>query len=205
MGMTEGDFEIRHNNNKAMVVNPAGNVELYGKIKTNGVKIDGKMNFMGVNQWLLYVHEDYSQGAEIGWSNETTSICGNADKKLLGGFGKFAGGEVHKTFRDLPPHDQVRVKASYHFIDSWTGETAFAKLDHKIVWTDSYDQQNSKVGVQICGSPAPESKFGVPIDIVMPHQCSEDSACSLTVAFGSTLTLPPTEQSWGITDLQIFV
>jgi hypothetical protein len=122
---------------------------------------------------------------------------------LLGGYGKFAGGEVYKTYR-LPKHSQVRVKANYHFIDAWTGETAFAKVDYKIMWTESYDQQTSKTGIQICGSTAPENKFSVPIDLVIPHVCDEDG-CTLNIAFGSTLTLSPTEQSWGISDVMIFV
>ena len=48
---------------------------------------------------------------------------------MLGGYGKFAGGEVKKTFTDLPPHNQLRIEANYSFIDSWSGETGFMRLN----------------------------------------------------------------------------
>jgi hypothetical protein len=139
------------------------------------------------------------QGA-VGWTNSSTTTCGNSEKAMLGGCGKFANGEVSKTFRNLPAHSSIRLRANFHFIDKWGGETAYAKLQDYIVWTDNFDQQSSKVGINLCCGPAPESKFSVPIDITFPHTDS-----SLKVTFGSTLTLSPLEQSWGVSDVQLFV
>jgi len=201
-----GNFEIQHQGRPAFVVTNEGNVEIYGKVKTKGtVRIDNKMTFMGVNQWLLAAYDDFSATGSEGWSNTTTTSCGNENKKLLGGFGAFAGGEVHKSYHNLPPHSQIRLKANYHFIDGWTGETAYAKIDHKVMWTDLHDHMTSKAGIQVCGGPVPEDKFTVPVDVVMPHDCTEEGVCSLQVAFGSTLSASATEASWGLSDVQIYV
>ncbi len=140
-----------------------------------------------------------SQGT-TGWSNSSTSTCGNPDKTLLGGCGHFAGGEVSKIYGNLPEHDAVRVKANYHFIDAWGGETAFAKLQNQYVWSDTFDQQSAKSGVNLCCGDAPESRFSVPIDVTLPH-----TEKTLQVTFGSTLTLSPAEQSWAISDVQVYV
>jgi len=203
---TSGSFGIGYGGSNLVNINSDGSVDVMGKIKSNGVlSITGSLVFRGVSQWLLVAFDDFTNGGEQSWSNKTVSICGNENKKILGGYGKFAGGEVSKTFSSLPPHQQIRLKANYHFIDSWGGETAYAKMANNVVWTDTYDQQTSKVGIQICGSPAPESKFTVPIDVILPHNCKPNYACSLRVAFGSTLTLSSNEQSWGISDVQIFI
>ncbi len=34
-----------------------------------------------------------------------------------------------KKLEKLPPHSQIRVKANYHFIDAWVGETGFLRLN----------------------------------------------------------------------------
>jgi len=200
-----GDFEIRHNSQRSFVVTRGGDVDVFGSLISKGaVSIGGVVNYMGVDQWSLAAVENFNNGAS-GWSNDSISSCGSEDKKILGGFGKFAGGEASKLFFNLPPHSQVRMRANFHFIDAWGGETAYAKLEHRVMWTDSFDQQSSKVGVNICGGPAPESKFSAPIDVILPHKCDESDACSLHVSFGSTLTLAPTEQSWGVSDVMIYV
>ena len=38
---------------------------------------------------------------------------------MLGGFGILAGGEISKTFENLPKHNKLRITANYHFIDAW--------------------------------------------------------------------------------------
>jgi len=198
---SNGDFEIRSGDTPSIAVTAEGDIKVYGKLKSTGaVAIEEKLNFMGVDQWLLTASEDLEAGDADTWSNNTVTTCGNPGKKLLGGYGAFAGGETSKTYFELPTHYQIRVKANYHFIDAWGGETAYAKLDHRILWTDNLDQQASKVGIQLCGASIPESKFAVPIDVVIPHEAE-----TLTLAFGSTLSRPATEQSWAVSDIQVYV
>eukprot|EP00298_Acanthocystis_sp_HF-20_P028650 c7441_g1_i1.p1 GENE.c7441_g1_i1~~c7441_g1_i1.p1 ORF type:complete len:259 (-),score=106.20 c7441_g1_i1:30-806(-) len=196
----DGSFVIRNRNEPTFSIDADGKVTIAGSLNSKGaMRIDGKVNFNGVEQWLLVALENFNLGA-TGWSNSSTTTCGNPDKMILGGCGKFANGEVSKTYFNLPAHDVIRVKANYHFIDKWGGETAYAKLQDQYVWTDSFDSQATKSGIDICCSPAPESKYSTPIDVTLPH-----SDTTLKVAFGSTLTLAPTEQSWGISDVQVYV
>jgi hypothetical protein len=202
-----GDFEVRHGGQRSFVINRQGNVEISGNLISMGaVRIDGRVNFMGVDQWMMAASENFNMGAS-GWSNDSVTVCGHPDKKILGGYGRFAGGEVWKTFVGLPPHKEVRLKANFHFIDSWGGETGYAKLEHRVVWTDSYDQAASSSGINLCGSAAPEGKYSQPIEVNIPHVCTgaANEVCALTVSFGSTLSLSPTEQSWGVSDVMIFV
>jgi len=197
----EGSFVIRHRGQAYFTVDPEGDVTVNGKIKSSGVvRIDQTLNFNGVDQLMLAVSEQYGQGGN-GWTNGSVSECGNPNKPILGGYGKFAGGEVSKLFRQLPDHTQIRFKANFHFIDAWAGETAFAKLDHQLVWSDMHDHMSSKNGINICGSAsAAENKFAVPVDVVIPHTSS-----SLAVTFGTTLHGTAFEASWGLSDVQIFV
>jgi len=197
---TDGSFAVRHGNMPTFVIGPTGSVAVAGTLKSMGaMQITGTLSFMGVQQWFLAAMENFNDGA-VGWSNSSTTTCGNNQKKMLGGCGKFAGGEVSKVYRNLPVHDSVRVRANLHFIDKWGGETAYVKLQNSFVWTDSFDQVSSKAGVNLCCGTAPESKFSVPIDVTMPHSDS-----SLTLTFGSTLTGSPMDQSWGVSDVQVFV
>jgi hypothetical protein len=195
----DGSFVIRHRNQPAFTVGPEGDVLVNGKIRSGKVRVDGTLNFMGVGQWMLAVSENFNAGTG-GWSNATTTVCGMPGKKILGGYGVFAGGEITKVYHQLPAHSEVRLKATFHFIDKWTGETAFAQLEHKPVWTEIYDHMASQHGVNICGAPTAESKFGVPIDVIIPH-----TSRSLAVTFGSTLATSPLQASWGVSDVQIFL
>ena len=56
-----GAFEIRHNDQPSFVVTKEGNVEIFGKIRAKGVRLDGSFSFMGVNQWLLAAIEDFNR------------------------------------------------------------------------------------------------------------------------------------------------
>merc|ERR1719316_2335401 len=130
----------------------------------------------GVKQWQLVYSEDFSvEGA--GWSRKEVSTC--AGVNMLGGFCKFSRGEVNKTFTGLPPHKQLRVVATYHFIDRWIGETGYMKLNvghldcDVPVWTEQHKQETGK-GVNLCGDASvAEGKFSAPVEVTIPH--SKDS------------------------------
>lgn len=206
-----GDMDIRHGDQISLSVSPTGDMAVFGKLTSRGaVRIDGPLSFKGVSQWQIAVIESFKAGA-TGWSNDSVTTCGYGENApsdddkhyLLGGYSKFAGGATKKTFNNIPPHTHVRLTANYHMIDAWAGETGYAKLDSRIVWTDSFNQEGVKAGVNICGSAAPESRFSNAIDVSMAHDCT--SACSLEVEFGSTLVGSATEQSWGVSDIMLYV
>lgn len=157
----------------------------------------------GVAQWTTVLADDFATGAQ-GWSHTSVSSCGGVT--MLGGYCNFAQGDVTRTISGLPPHSQLRIQATYHFIDRWVGETAFLKLDVGTngemvpVWTESHAQDHEKHGLNVCGSQTVhEGKFAVHVDVVVPHKSPE-----LRVAFGSTMDAQdPCDESWGISGFQV--
>lgn len=200
---SEGQLKIDHSGLTAFEVSPSGDVSVSGKIIASGdVSIGsdegGSFVFKGIPQWTLFLADSFDQG---GWSNASVSTCGGSQIPILGGYGKFSGGSVSKNLRQLPEHSEIRVKANFHFIDGWQGEWAYAKVDHQTVWTDVYDSQSTNSNaLNICGGPTHEGKFAVPIDVALKH-----SSSSLALTFGSTLSKPATEASWGLSSLQIYI
>jgi hypothetical protein len=199
----DGQFKIDHRGLSGMVVSPDGDVTVNGKIIASGdvsmgSDSGGSFSFKGLPQWTLFMDDQFDQG---GWTNASTSTCGGSPIPILGGYAKFSGGEVARNYRQLPDHTEIRIKANFHFIDSWTGEWGYAKLDHQTVWSDIHDAQSVNTNaLNICGGPTHEGKFAVPIDVTIAHTSS-----SIGVLFGSTLKKPATEASWGISSLQIYI
>lgn len=96
----------------------------------------------------------------------------------------------------------LRITGSFHFIDSWSGETAYIGLVNLIdesveyQWTHDYDLAKSKNGINICGSDYPEAHLTTHFDFSVPHTGS-----TITLAFGATLDEDPYENSYGISNL----
>ena len=56
-----GDLEIRHKNQRSFAVTSKGDVEIFGTLHSKGaVRIDGGINYQGIDQWMLAVSEDFS-------------------------------------------------------------------------------------------------------------------------------------------------
>lgn len=167
------------------------------------LSFESKLVLTNVDQWALIHYDAFEDVEASGWSNKTITEC--AGIRMLGGHCQFSAGESYKEFQDLPDHKELRVKAVYHIIDEWRGETAYLKLgasdDLDTVWTVSYDINSSKSPPNICGEEdVGEGKFAIPVDIKIAH---EDS--SVLVSFGSTLEQQPCEKSWGISGFQIYI
>jgi len=176
------------------------------KVQGLDVAVTGGITVNGVSQWRSVINEDFDspQGA-VGWTRNAVTKC--AGVTLLGGFCRFAKGEVKKTFLNLPPHDHLRIKATYHFIDRWIGEAGFMKLNigenlqPVVVWSEQHAQDMSTNGISICGQGTPEGKFAVPIDITIPH-----TQASIDVTFGSTMDdMDPCDESWGVSSVELLV
>jgi hypothetical protein len=178
-----------------------------GSTRVEAMSLDAQQGISvhGVKQWQLVYSEDFSvEGA--GWSRKEVSSC--AGVNMLGGFCKFSRGEVNKTFTGLPPHKQLRVVATYHFIDRWIGETGYMKLDvgmndcPTVVWSERHAQSEAKNGLSVCGDAGtPEGKFSAPVDVTMAHHKD-----SVTVGFGSTMDdADPCDESWGISALEVHI
>lgn len=194
-----GVFSIVLADKKIFHVSKAGDINVNGNVRAKGsLRVDGKFYYAGMNQWFVAARDYFSKGA-AGWSNTSTSECGKS-KTLLGGYGKFGGGNTTKSIRKLTDHTELRVTTNFHFIDSWQGEMAYLVIDGVIVWTDSYSLSDVKEGINICGGPAREAKFASNIDVVIPH-----SSTSVTITFGTTLAGTPFTQSWGLDDVTVYL
>jgi len=227
----EGDLLITHSRKLEFRKPKATNSTKHHKHKNAHKKAAKGVSFLaeevivkGVKQWAL-VRQEHFQHQPEGWhlvsSGEAvtaTSHCGeHSHDAFLGGPCQLANGPVRKLFVHLPPHEQVRITARYHFIDNWQGETAYAQIDEQYVWTQSHrlpaTASSSARGLQLCGSAQyPETRLSSPIDVSLPH-----ASDVLSVAFGAhsansgAATSLATEQeqactrSFGIDDVAIYV
>ena len=163
------------------------------------------VSLRGVRQWQLALAEDFSN-VGAGWSRLEVTKC--AGVSMLGGYCKFAKGEVKKTFTDLPPHRSLRIRATYHFIDRWVGETAFLKMDIGTdgadvpVWTEAHSQDHEKHGLNVCGQPdVHEGKFAQRIDVAVPH-----TKPTAKFSFGATMDAQdPCDESWGLSNVEVYI
>lgn len=174
-------------------------------VKALSVDTAGGITVAGVRQWQLLFAEDFISAQTSGWSRPEVTQC--AGVQMLGGFCKFSNTEVNKTFSGLPPHKQLRIVATYHFIDSWQGESGYMKLsvgqdnDFVTVWSEQHAQENSKNGLNLCGNAeTPEGKFSASIDVMVPHNTD-----TLSVSFGSTMDdVDSCDQSWGVSGVEVY-
>merc|ERR1711871_66782 len=196
---------------KTQEISVEGKISVKGKLKYVGGTATGFLQFEqhDQRQWQLVSEETFASSivgaTPAGWSQGSvvTDSCG----KMIGGHCSVQGkpsGDVSKTFTNLPAHSHVRVVAKYHFIDSWEGETGYAKVGGRVVWADTHDfaeHKQSKNGISMCGSDeVAEHKWGQPVDVTLPHTGGD-----VTVAFGATLDQNTCDEAFGVTDVSVYV
>lgn len=201
-----GNFSISSQDQPMLVIDNHQTVSIHmPKLSVRSVDFGGDLVVQGVSQFKMIWREDFLDAR--GWSGTVgkigVSTC--AGIPMLGGYKLFGRGMVQKTFIELPVHRELRIRANFHFLDQWTGESGYMKLNSSssapldYVWTD-FHFQKSDCGVNICGGDTADSKFSVPIELTLPH-----SAERFTIEFGSTLDGDPVQQSWGVSGLEIYV
>eukprot|EP00696_Hemimastix_kukwesjijk_P014522 gnl/Hemi2/28537_TR9454_c1_g1_i2.p1 gnl/Hemi2/28537_TR9454_c1_g1~~gnl/Hemi2/28537_TR9454_c1_g1_i2.p1 ORF type:complete len:230 (-),score=82.58 gnl/Hemi2/28537_TR9454_c1_g1_i2:190-879(-) len=152
---------------------------------------------MTMCHWQHVHFEDFENGA-FGWTNNTIFDCNC--HKLLGGPCHFSGVEVSKTFENLPAHNHLRIRSNFWFLDEWGRDTAYAKVDGKLGWTQGAPDKTWR-GLHVCGRDGKNAEYTNEIvDFVMPH----DDDC-VTVTFGSNLEVHPCLASWGLSNISIYV
>jgi hypothetical protein len=121
------------------------------------------------------------------------SQCGG--NPFLGGPCEAGGGaSLHRMWAGLRQHEQIRLSARVHFLGSWQGEPAFAKVDGQIVWLDTHGEPRNRAsarpvsfalwdgprcgGRQAAGPP----RLGAVVEVVVPHR-----AGSVEIEFGAAL------------------
>lgn len=199
-----GSFLIR--NQRLSLLEFATSHNIYSEasqVRVNSVQILETFSFKAMNQWKLLFEETFETEPE-GWTNSSISQCGGLH--LLGGYGKFAGGETSKVFKGFPAHTMVRVLANFHFIDAWQGELAYLLADigrnakNEFLWSEKHDYSKFLKATDVCGNKYPENKLSETIDVVFVHNDE-----NLRLTFGATLDQDSKENSWGLSFVQIFV
>eukprot|EP00916_Digyalum_oweni_P014898 GHVL01024373.1.p2 GENE.GHVL01024373.1~~GHVL01024373.1.p2 ORF type:complete len:216 (-),score=30.08 GHVL01024373.1:1291-1938(-) len=123
-----GEFTVLEGTDELLKIGGEGIVVMAPKLVTKNLEVHGDFSVNGVKQWRMVHAEELSVAQPpIGWDNNDYTQC--AGVVMLGGYCKFAEGEDTKKFESLPPHDYLRVKATYHFIDSWIGEAGFMRMN----------------------------------------------------------------------------
>ena len=233
----DGTFAITDSQEHPFLSIEDGNIFAHTPVlSAGGLSSDRNLVVGGITQWALISSEDFAAGSD-GWEGSTVQPCtgsatvaGESTKglpgkvtscggvRMLGGYRAFAGGNAHKTYAALRPHKQVRLTGSFHFIDSWEGETGFVMLGEHIKgkecdemtygWTHSYDAREVSSAINVCGGAAPEGRFSVPFDVTIPHRGKE-----IELIFGSTLKTGVDRQFdkgegsawWGVSGVEVYV
>eukprot|EP00753_Platysulcus_tardus_P008954 PLAT1722.1.p1 GENE.PLAT1722.1~~PLAT1722.1.p1 ORF type:complete len:315 (-),score=147.16 PLAT1722.1:67-975(-) len=166
--------------------------------------------------WQLVSSDAFGEGSASGWTVHdgdvgadsdaagrpaVTTHCGDGNW-FLGGHCQTSAHSLRKTFTNLRTHTQLRLRARMHFLDSWDGETAFAKMDGSVVWLDSHaaSPAAAAAGLNLCGGDAADLRMGAPMDVIIPH-----SADSVTVVFASLLEHAACDRSFGVDDVELLL
>ena len=200
------DFLISHLQKPILSINKDNEVMIFAKAlkAEKGISFNGELKFRGVPLCRLFYDEDFSQESLPGWSKTDITSCGGV--RMLGGYCKFAGGEVQKTYEKLPDHNNIRIQATFHFIDAWDTEAGFMRINNgkdkamEYIWTERYSAFIGSNGINVCGGRWPEGKFSSPIDVTIPHKDS-----SIKLGFGSTLEQDACDESFGVSGIRIYV
>jgi|ERR1711912_39654 len=185
------------------IVTSRGVVAVKGKIQVSGA-VAGLMNSTcdnmeigGTKQAAMSFLETF-EDSNHGWSGAAVTDCNG--NKILGGHCSKSKGEVTKTYTDLPEHSHLELNANFLFLDSWEGESAYAKIDNSFLWLDSYDSRKVAGAKNVCGGDCPEGRLSQSIRASVPHTGS-----TATVTFGSTLNEDACDESFGVDNVMLKV
>lgn len=201
------DFVLMVNQRPIFITSYENDMMMFNNfLKPNkGLDFTGVYKVRNIPQWRLVHEEDFSNPSNIiGWSKNDVTECGGV--KMLGGYCKFGAGEVLKTYGNLPKHSMIKIEATYHFIDAWTGEAGFMRVDNgkngamQYIWIENYSAYTGGHGVNVCGGRWPEGKFASPINVNIPH--TKDS---VKIGFGATTEQDSCLESFGVSGIRIYV
>ncbi len=189
-----------------LAINNKGDLEIQGNsIIINTLHIKGEVLFNNIPQWILISHDVFTDAKK-----DTDWSCGNKytqinDYNILGGHCITSNEEIYKITSNLPKHSSLRIEALYHFTGNWNSETGYMKIASseggdggKYLWTQRCKNIEAEKNLNIADHPV--CKISVPINITIPHRDN-----STKIIFGSTLKDCACNQSYGISDVRIYI
>jgi hypothetical protein len=189
--------------------NADGPITINGDVVVTGIQSTQPLStnsliVTGYEQWALAAHDDFETEESLkGWNLLETSSCAPISQNIfLGGHCLTADKEMEKIFENLPPHSMIRIKANYHMLDNWTGETGYMNVDDQLMaWRQRGMVPMSNKMLNQCGNgDHADPLMNRQVDKIMEHGTS-----TVKLTFGSTLSKDPCEASYAIDDVMIFV
>lgn len=151
-------------------------------------------------EWIEVKYAKSKPGFSIWGADTTISSCPHA----MGSFASSVCGQtISLPIHDIPDHSEIRIDWQVSPIDKWAGETAFAKLDGKTVWAETFDfTKHAGAGMDLCGNPSlPEYQFSIPRTASLAHSLS-----NLVIQFGDSGSANCSGMRiLGIHNVQVFV
>jgi hypothetical protein len=159
--------------------------------------------------WRLVHRSEFADDHEGFGPSASATSCGV--HRVLGGFnGAIPPNAIASRDYDLTgiTHTRVMVKFDYWFGDSWDGEFGYAKLGDIRVWAKKHHSGQDNVGASnvcglteislcgaVCARDVVESATGT-----ITHNGN-----TITVAFGSSLDEPTSNEWFGVSNVEIWV
>lgn len=206
LGLLDGKLVLNNNKNKNIEIDGEKGVTIKASVLTlNSFDVKGPVKFNKVDQWKLIMHDSFHKNeTSLSWNHDKVTKCNHYN--MMGGHCQTSSKELIKEFTNLPPHSQVKIEATYHFIGSWDSHSGYLKVDNlnyqkenpKYVWTNRC--KNGKVNPIIKLCPVEVCKMASPINVTLDH-----SDKTIKLIFGSTLERGSCEQSYGISDVKIYI
>lgn len=229
--LTDNSVSLFANSVERMQVNDNG-VQVLGNASVSGnmgLVSNGHLTYNGIDDWRLAYRNDFETGAE-GWSaydaiysavaTGTTTpaliwlplfpvvTAGNVAKPTAPPTGNPADNDVMKRQYDLSafPHTHVRVRFTYHFIDTWDGGTdrgwaGIAKTNSQKVllgWCESF--QGSTVNGQAMNVIGNFNESDFSKDVEMTFKTSDNS---IWLFIGANLN--SSDEDYAIDNVEIWV
>jgi hypothetical protein len=146
--------------------------------------------------WTRLYANDFEDDDTTGWSYTTTSTCGSWST-VIGGYGL-----TSDTSFDIDigtggiGHGDVKLRMYYLFIDTWDGESGYAKIDGSTIWSSSRDGCS---GSDICGrTDCGDTRHDI-------HETASHSAGSINLRVGSSLNQDPGDESFAVDDVAVWI
>jgi hypothetical protein len=206
LGLIDGKLVLNNDKNKNIEIDGEKSMTLKASILTlNSLDVKGPVKFNKVDQWKLINHDSFHKNeTSLNWSHDKVTKCNHYN--IMGGHCQTSSKELIKEFNNLPPHTQIKIEATYHFFGSWDSHSGYLKVDNlnfkkedpKYVWTNRCKNSKVKPIIKLC--PIEVCKTASPINVTLDH-----SDKSITLIFGSTLERGSCEQSYGISDVKIYI
>lgn len=203
------EMSLDFNNKKLLKINSHESITFYNDLIINSSTIEFALNSENIEnhnekQFILHSFEDFNDDKiENEWKIKT-SKCGM--NRILGGYCILSHNEITKKYKIDRKFSEIKINVNFDFFDNWEGESAYMKINDKVVWVDSYNwcdklltYRCKEKGINVCGAEFPD-RINVPIEIVLPLNQNE-----FTLSFGSNIEKNSCEASWGIENIEIYV